>query len=225
MSSFTVGLDLGQGQDYSALVVVERVLVLPAGVTLGKYWRNPRSVSAMFEQLQVRHLRRWELGTPYPSIVADVVTMMRSPAMSDAMLLVDGTGVGRAVRDMFRDAWMDEHFGATYPVAVTVTGGHARHGWNVPKSDLMAAIQVPLQQGRLKIAPRLPLGDVLERELVAFRQKISVTGRDTYEIPRRDGEGHGDLASALSLALFQPNTYRRPDVVENAEQIRRAQDE
>jgi hypothetical protein len=222
MSSFTVGLDLGQGQDYSALVVVERVLVLPAGVTVGDFYRRPGAFSGLAEQLHVRHLRRWELGTPYPSIVADVVTMMRAPQMDDALLLIDGTGVGRAVRDIFRDAWTLQSFGVYLPVAVTVTGGYQRHGWSVPKSDLMAAIQVPLQQGRLKIAPRLALGDVLERELVGFRQKISVTGRDTYDIPRRDGEGHGDLATALSLALFQPNTYRRPNVVENAEHKRRA---
>ena len=225
MSSFTVGLDLGQGQDYSALVVVERVLVLPAGVTVGDFYRKPHAHPTLSEQLHVRHLRRWELGTPYPSIVADVVKLMHAPSMDDGMLLIDGTGVGRAVRDMFREAWSADRFGVTYPIAVTVTGGHARNGWHVPKSDLMAAIQVPLQQGRLKVAPRLALGDVLERELVGFRQKISVTGRDTYDIPRRDGEGHGDLASALSLALFQPNTYRRPDVVENAEHIRRAQDD
>ncbi|MGY6498926.1 MAG: hypothetical protein ACXIUP_11945 [Microcella sp.] len=222
MSSFTVGLDLGQGQDYSALAVVERVLVLPPGVTLGDFHRRPQAFSELSEQLRVRHLRRWELGTPYPSIVSDVVTMMRAPIMDDALLLIDGTGVGRAVRDMFRDAWHASSFGVWMPVAVTVTGAQRRHGWHVPKSDLMAAIQVPLQQGRLKIAPRLALGDVLERELVGFRQKISASGRDTYDIPRRDGEGHGDLATALALALFQPNTYRRPDVVENAEQIRRA---
>lgn len=223
MSSFTVGLDLGQGQDFSALVVVERVLVLPPMVSIGAFWRHPDRIGpALVEQRQVRHLRRWELGTPYPTIVADVARMMRAPAMDDAMLFIDRTGVGRAVFDMFLDEWRSVEFGANRPVGVTVTAGSKRNGWHVPKSDLLAAIQVPLQQGTLLVADGLTLGPVLERELVSFRQKITESGRDSYDIQRRAGEGHGDLVTALALALFQDNTLRRPDVVENTDAIRRA---
>lgn len=223
MSSFTVGLDLGQGQDFSALVVVERVLVLPPFVSIGAFWRQPGVIgSALVEQRQVRHLRRWELGTPYPVIVSDVATMMRAPAMEDAMLFIDRTGVGRAVFDMFSDAWREAEFGANRPIGVTITAGSRRNGWHVPKSDLLAAIQVPLQQGTLLVADGLTLGPVLERELVSFRQKITESGRDSYDVQRRAGEGHGDLVTALSLALFQDNTLRRPDVVENTDAIRRA---
>ncbi|WP_104177650.1 hypothetical protein [Cryobacterium sp. Y50] len=218
MTSYTVGLDLGQGQDFSALAVVERVLVLPPLISLGAFYRQPATYGdALKDELRVRHLRRWELGTPYPVIVKDVAAMMRTPPMSDAMLFIDGTGVGRAVRDMFRDEWQQDNFGCWRPVAVTVTAGHDRNGWHVPKSDLLAAIQVPLQQGNLKIAERLLLGEQLERELTAFRQTVSQSGRDSYDIARRAGEGHGDLVSALSFALFQPNTISRPDVVENTE--------
>lgn len=226
MSSFTVGLDLGQGQDFSALVVVERVLVLPPMVSIGAFWRKPGAIGpALVEQRQLRHLRRWELGTPYPTIVQDVATMMRAPAMDDAMLFIDRTGVGRAVFDMFMDAWRASEFGANRPVGVTITAGSKRNGWHVPKSDLLAAIQVPLQQGTLLVADGLMLGPVLERELVSFRQKITESGRDTYDVARRAGEGHGDLVTALSLALFQDNTLRRPDVVENTDAIRRASSE
>lgn len=223
MSSFTVGLDLGQGQDYSALVVVERVLVLPPLVSIGAFWRQPGVIGqGLVEQRQVRHLRRWELGTPYPVIVADVARMMRAPAMEDAMLFIDRTGVGRAVFDMFVDEWRGAEFGANRPIGVTITAGSKRNGWHVPKSDLLAAIQVPLQQGALLVADGLALGPVLERELVSFRQKITESGRDSYDIQRRAGEGHGDLVTALALALFQDNTLRRPDVVENTDAIRRA---
>jgi len=222
MSSFTVGLDLGQGADYSAIVVVERVLVLPPLISLAAFYRAPQVVGPdMKEELHVRHLGRWELGTPYPVIVTDVTRMLRGGGMQDALLFIDGTGVGRAVMDMFTDEWQRERFGCYHPQAITITGGHERNGNNVPKSDLMASIQVSLQQGSLKIAEGLTLGSMLEYELTAFRQKITATGRDTYEYQRKAGDGHGDLVSALSLALFQPNTLRRPDVVENTEILRK----
>ena len=224
MSSYTVGLDLGQGQDFSALVVVERVLVLPPLVSLGAFWRQPQIIGpSVREEKHVRHLRRWELGTPYPVIVADVATMMRAEAMRDALLFIDRTGVGRAVFDMFTEAWQVEEFGAGFPFGVTITAGSKRNGMSVPKSDLLAAIQVPLQQGTLRVAEGLALGPVLERELVSFRQKISEAGRDTFDVQRRAGEGHGDLVTALSLALFQDNTISRPDLVENTDALKGAQ--
>lgn len=66
-----------------------------------------------------------------------------------------------------------------------------------------------MQWGRLRVAL---LVQQLERELLAFRQKISVAGRATYDTPRREGEGHGDLVMALALAL--PNTIRKPDLID-----------
>ncbi|MEI5604367.1 hypothetical protein, partial [Streptomyces brasiliscabiei] len=85
--------------------VVERVLVLPPLVSVGAFWRAPQLVCpAIREERHVRHLRRWEFGTPYPVIVNDVATMMRAEAMRDGLLFIDRTGVGRAVFDMFRDA-------------------------------------------------------------------------------------------------------------------------
>lgn len=214
MTSYTVGLDLGQGMDFSALAVVERVLMLPEGMTVGEFWRKPHGVEPV-EQWHVRALRRWELGTPYPSIVTDVVRLMRAPAMDDAMLLIDGTGVGRAVRDMFWDEWDAARFGCYPPRAITVTAGHRRNGWNIPKTDLFAAVQVPLQQGRLLIADGLGLGEVLADELLQFRQRITDAGRELIDFERRPGQGHGDLVNALALAMVQPNTARRPDVVEH----------
>ncbi|MGF6823999.1 hypothetical protein M2317_002924 [Microbacterium sp. ZKA21] len=221
MASFTVGLDLGQGLDYSALTIVERVMVLPPRVSIGTFYRQPAEVgAAMREELHVRHLRRWELGTPYPSIVADVTTLMRTPQMREGgMLFVDSTGVGRAVMDMFYGAYREERFGCYPPAPVTITAGRERNGWNVPKMDLLAAVQAPLQLGTLKIAGDMALGPTLEKELTSFRQTISQSGRESYDVQRRAGEGHGDLVIALALALFQKNTVRRPDVVENNDSL------
>ncbi len=168
----------------------------------------------------MRHLRRWELGTPYPSIVEDVTTLMRTPAMRESgMLFVDSTGVGRAVMDMFYNSYRADRFGCYPPYPVTITAGRERNGNNVPKMDLLASVQAPLQLGTLKIAEGMTLGPVLEKELTSFRQTITQTGRESYDVQRRAGEGHGDLVTALALALFQKNTIRRPDVVENTDSL------
>src|SRR5262245_46408789 len=96
-TSYFVGLDLGQRQDYTALSVIERH---------GREVANPTAAqrekpSAMY---LVRHLKRYELGTPYPAIVADVAaTLQKEPLnQSRSTLVLDATGVGTPVVDMFK---------------------------------------------------------------------------------------------------------------------------
>lgn len=217
MACFTVGLDLGSAADFSALVVVERVFVLPPMISMNLWHRQPGVYqSSLVEEKHVRLLRRWELGTPYPSIVADVAQLMRSDLLRrNGLLYVDGTGVGRAVMDMFYQSHREEPLGVFEPIGVTITGGRDANGWNIPKKDLFAAIQAPLQLGTLKVAGGLPLGPSLESELTNFRLKIGPSGREAVDYERSAGDGHGDLVSALSLAMYGNNPYGRPDVIEN----------
>ena len=78
--TYTIGLDLGKAHDPSALAILEH--------------QGGRSDAV--------DIRRWSLGTPYPQIVADVEQLRLLPALTDAHLVIDGTGVGRGVVDMFR---------------------------------------------------------------------------------------------------------------------------
>lgn len=216
MGSYTVGLDLGQN-DYTALAVVERVLVPPGDLTVEAYehMAGRTGVGRPVAEHHVRHLQRWPQGTPYPEIVQQVGRLMRrAPLATDGLLIIDRTGVGVAVMDMFRAAYRDGALaGSTWPVGVTITGGDHGTDFNVPKADLMGAVQTVLQAGRLRIAAG-PLVEQLQRELLAFRQKISAAGRTTYDHPRREGEGHGDLVMALALALVWPNRLRKPDLID-----------
>ncbi len=43
--------------------------------------------------------------------------------------------------------------------------------------------------------------------------RTMASGRATYDIQRRAGEGHGDLVSALALALISPNWIAHPRVI------------
>lgn len=191
--------------------MVERVLVLPPGVHADSY---EAAHAATVEEVRVRHLQRWALGTPYHAVVEDVCALMRTPELSEALLAVDATGVGRGVMDMFREAYAAGRMGAFWAQPVTITAGDTFHGFHITKRDLLSSLVLPLQQGRLKVAAGLALGEVLERELTAYRVKLSAAGRDSYNVARRDGEGHGDLVIAVALAARRPNLTVQQRLVE-----------
>jgi len=117
-----------------------------------------------------------------------------------AVLLIDKTGVGAAVLDAF------EHSGIR-PTAITIHGGSAvtydpqRRGYRVPKRDLVSAVQVLLQNGRLKIASSLPEAATLKNKLFNFRVKVDpATAHDSYE-HWREGD-HDDLVLAVAMACW-----------------------
>ena len=192
---YLLGLDLGQAADYTAVTVLER---LP-----GADARAPASYHGV-------HLERLALGTPYPAVVGHVAALMVAPALrGQTALVVDATGVGRPVIDMLRQAGLD-------PVAITITGGDAVSGdgggLRVPKRDLVSAVQVLLQTGRLKFAEALPVVPTLVQELLAFRVKITVAAHDTYGAWREGA--HDDLVLATAVAAWYGERWRpleRPD--------------
>lgn len=123
---------------------------------------------------------------------------MRSASMrGSASLVVDATGVGRPVVDLFVGAGLQ-------PIAVTITAGAAPSAngtaHRVPKRDLCAILQVLLQARRLRIAAAMCERTSLVDELLAFRVKIDgATARDSYGA----GAGaHDDLVMALALACW-----------------------
>jgi hypothetical protein len=178
------GLDLGQTSDFSALAVVERTT-------------QPHATKARqtVQHFAVRHLHRWPLGTSYPQVVADVKTLFASPQLKETVLAIDRTGVGRAVVDQFVSAGISASL-----QPLTITGGEKSSAGSVAKKDLVSAVQVPLQDRRLKIAEGLPLASVLAEELAAFRVKITVAGNEQFAAWRE--RDHDDLVLAVALALW-----------------------
>ncbi|KAA0249816.1 hypothetical protein FBQ97_04170 [Acidobacteria bacterium ACD] len=173
---FTIGLDLGQAFDFTALVVLEE------------------GEGRLYD---LRHVERHR-GEPYPVIVErtrDLVLRLPGPAC----LAVDATGVGRPVVDMLREGRVGEEV-----YGITLTGGEAaeRKGddFHVPKREVVAAVAGLLQTGRLRIPRRVPYASTLERELKRFRARITRSGHDTYEACRESD--HDDLVLAVALASW-----------------------
>jgi len=185
--SFVVGCDLGQARDYTAIAAVECL-------------RHVNARGKREDRYHLRYLERPALGTLYPAIVQRVLAVLRTPPLSLACpLVVDQTGVGRAVVDMFTDAGLK-------PRAVQITGGATvtrlnPYNLNVPKRDLVGTLVALYQGERLKVAESLPLAPVLTRELVNFKVKVNLdTGHDSYEAWRESD--HDDLVLAVALACW-----------------------
>jgi len=159
-------------------------------------------------EYHVRHLERPPLGTKYPVVVARVQTLLGTPPLSEATpLVVDRTGVGVAVTDLFNAAGMK-------PYAVTITGGDeiikdGAYHVKVPKRELVGNLVAVFQTERLKIAAGLVEGETLANELVNFKVKVNLaTGHDSYEAWR--GSVHDDLVLAVALAVWHGEKKARP---------------
>ena len=195
---YILGLDLGQTRDFTALAVLERLPLSNAGTAV-----EP-------PEYALRHLRRFPLGTPYTEIVPAVAALTRAGPLAESPVVVDQTGVGRAVVDLMRRAlgWV---------VPVTITGGHAvtmseDRSFHVPKKELVTCLQVVLQSRRLRIARTLHEAAVLVRELQQFQVKISASAHETFGV-WRDGQ-HDDLVLAVALACWWAE--RNPPLGEGA---------
>ena len=99
---FILSADLGQANDYTAISILERITAHDGG-------------SAGY---LLRYLQRPPLGTPYPAIVAQVLSLLdRAPlSRTETPLVVDATGVGAPLVDMFTAQ-------GVRPRAITIHGG------------------------------------------------------------------------------------------------------
>lgn len=200
---YILGLDLGMMQDHSALSMIKQVETVE-GVDLTR---------RLMEHYEVKyhlvHLQRFELGTQYPAIVDKVKLMLENPDIArNNHLILDATGVGEPVLQMFRGVGID-------PVGVTLTAGtevtettDGYEGYHLPKRQLVSALMVLVQSGRLKIADGLEHAPIFEEELQNFHYILDKkTGHDSYESAKESI--HDDLVISVALAAWYGVKYER----------------
>jgi hypothetical protein len=192
-TNYFVGVDLGQSRDFTAIAVVERR-------ELSGEWDPAAYTCRKATTLRLRFLERVELGTTYPDVVERVVQVTRSRDLAGRChLVVDGTGVGRPVVDLLRQAKP----GCPIMPAVITSGQRETlidGYYGIPKRDLMVGLQVLLQQGELQIAAGLKYGPALAEEMAAMEVKVTSAGREQFGAWR---EGtHDDLVFAVALACW-----------------------
>ena len=192
-SKYTIGVDLGQAQDFTAICVLES---LP----------NPEGEDKKI-LYALKHLERFK-DVSYPDVVKRVQTIIGKLGQSD--LVVDATGCGLPVVDMLKRAGLK-------PIAIMIHSGdrvssESPLSFRVPKRDLVAILQVVTQTGRLKIPLKLRLSQLLQGELLNIKVKIDpATAHDSYSAWRE--ADHDDLVLSVALACWYAETRPKPQRV------------
>jgi hypothetical protein len=192
---WTMGVDLGQSHDPTAVAIVESEVAVRC--FYDEHDVEPRQVPEGVEH-RVRHLERLPLRMAYPMQVAHVRGLLRAPELRECELVIDETGVGKPVCDLFEQDGLRPH-------RVTITAGveEGRAGmrsWRVPKVMLVSRLQAALHAGELKLSPGLAELKALQGELSEFRMRHTQAGSAVFG--GREGR-HDDLVLALALALWR----------------------
>jgi hypothetical protein len=146
--TFTIGADLGQAVDYTAIAVIEDT-----------------------GTLDLRHIERVPLGESYTGVVDRLTALMAS--LPGSRLVIDNTGVGRPVADMLREKGADPvAVSITAGKRTTFVDGVYR----VPKRELVRGVVTALENGTLRIAAELPYADALKAELADFQARLTDKG-------------------------------------------------
>lgn len=199
-TSWIVGVDLGQSTDPTAVCVIEHIRgVFDFNSEAERHTGTGRLPQKPADRLDVRHLERLPLGLGYPDVVQRVADVLARPPLNESRveLVIDETGVGRAVGDIFVQAGLK-------PKRVSITAGSevAPAGpdrWHVAKGVLISNLDALLHKGVLRIAAALQEAGAMAEELRDFRRKVSDAGRATYAA--RVGR-HDDLVLSVAIACW-----------------------
>ncbi len=183
-----VGLSLGQAQQFTAVAVLERSLPDP---------------SAFLPRYALRHLQRFPLGMSYPAITMAVRTLLQTALLRRAVVGVDQTGMGRAVRVLLAQGLQGQVECLFCPLTLTVGQEVTRGtlgGWYVPHQEIVGTLQVLLQTRRLALPRSLPETEILARELASFSIRPRRTTSETLESWREGPQD--DLVLACGVAAW-----------------------
>jgi hypothetical protein len=201
---YVLGGDIGQSQDPTALCVIEGCVgVIDPGSDYDRHTGLSKALQTPGKRFRVVHLERMPLQTSYPDIIRHVAALLaRDPLQKNedrkqADLVIDQTGVGAPVGDMFVEAGMK-------PVRITITGGlettsTGPNRWNVPKHVLIANLDAMLAHDKWPLQFSNELRDSVVEEIANFVKATGAAGRNTYNA--REGK-HDDLIMATALAAW-----------------------
>ena len=196
-----LGLDLGKRKDFSALALLEYTRPYieyrnPVTYAMEQEFEDPRYA--------IRQLDRIPLGTKYTDVVEQVRSKLFKITQQnyDCTLIVDATGVGQPVIEMFH------HLPARatlVPVVITAGSGESRTSdeWRIAKQDLIAGLQIMLETGKLQISNKLAYTSALLEELLEFRGTTTPRGNEISEGPQ------DDLVIAAALAVWRARQHEQ----------------
>lgn len=193
-SHFVIGASVGTGMQPTAIAVLEQV------VLKNPDWRAENGA------LKLRHLERLPLDTNYPGTVEAISKLLKRSEIKDKEqcgepdVLLDITGSGRAIEELFEREGID-------PILVRVVGSGYQEEkvpqgeWRVPRLELVGALRVLYEAGRLETAKKLELLPTLLEEIRAFKmQRTRIDLNDPESWRERPDE---DLILAVALTAWR----------------------
>jgi hypothetical protein len=226
---YSVGVDLGQANDPTAIAVLEKTVVPPATALFAPVGKEPSNRLVEGDIVHdLVYLKRPKLGTPYDTIakrVADLICELEPQGafgeLGQVTLSVDGTGVGRGICDLL-DSELKRRGASSKSTPrvdfrrVSVTGSNttlkrpdrSNGYWSVPKRDLVFPAVAAFQQGKIRIAKDIRDREALVHELKNYRRTTNIaTGNLAFE-PWRESD-HDDLLFAVCLSLWGWQVQKR----------------
>jgi len=207
--------------DHSALAVVERLVavrtlpfaqpVMSPETGLVDIDATERGASILDDNFHCRYIKRWDLLTPYATVIKETGDIIRRGNLQDAAIILDGTGVGREVCAMFDIAYQRGLLGRNWPNTYVITGGREVTKKLVPKRDLVSKMQAILQGGRFKVG-QMREAAILRGELEHFRAKTLPTGHESYESARE--RDHDDIVLAVAMACWFTHSMTEPRYID-----------
>lgn len=220
-----IGVDIGQKQDPTAIVVAElserlsgRMRHVAAYTDVSGY-HQPENLPILETVYTVHMMQRLPLGTSYPEVAARVAEVACSDRLlgRERLLLIDETGVGRPVYEMIAEAVKARAGWRGQMRPVTFTAGdvyerdrHGTEGSRLGKAHLVSRLQALLQARpeRIELPAEHPEAPAVREEIKNYEIRVdSATAHDTYGAFKT--VTHDDLVTALGLAVLdEPSAYR-----------------
>jgi hypothetical protein len=185
VGSVTIGIDIGQKHDPTAIAVMEQ---------------EERLVEGRYEDHYLgRHIERLPLSTSYTAIatrLAGIVGNVAKRGASVAAVFVDATGVGKPVVDVLNDAGVQV-------TAVYFTHGDRRtvnedRSVTLGKAYLVSHLKVLMQTHRIHLTHSAEM-EAMQTELLDYEIRVNEHANDTYGAFTVGT--HDDLVTALGLAV------------------------
>ena len=138
---------------------------------------------------------------PYNEIVDWAIETLHKPIFREQTtdypeLVLDSTGVGVAIRDMFHQKGVRPK-----AIMITVGNGKSKDGgtYHVGKARLIGSFLAAYDSGKVEVNPNLPMWPQLEHEMLSFRAEMSSQGHAKFEA--MSGE-HDDLLLSLAQGVW-----------------------
>lgn len=193
---YYIGVDVAQSVDYMAMAVVEKWI---------EKFLNGRNIEKKITCC-LTHLARFKHGVPYQQMVQTTIDIISRPEIdSKPTLVVDATGIGSVVYEMFEDenkARANEGKPTFALKGVKIHGGekcsYSEGFYRVPQVELVKPFYADYGTERFVIAEDLPDKAEFIKQVQNFRGKQSSSGHMSVGAIA----GHDDLVFAVGFATW-----------------------